>query len=42
MPCPHFGNLPAEYNRAVHGNYYPWRYYGKGYHHQRQLSQTTI
>jgi len=29
MPCPHFGNYPAEYNRAVHGPYYPWRWYGK-------------
>lgn len=22
--CPVFGNLPKEYNRAVHGPYYPW------------------
>ncbi|CAG2174372.1 unnamed protein product, partial [Oppiella nova] len=29
MPCPHFGNLPKDYNKAVHGNYYPFRYYGK-------------
>lgn len=22
--CPVFGNYPREYNRAVHGPYYPW------------------
>lgn len=26
--CPAFGNYPAEYNRAVHGPYYPWVNYG--------------
>lgn len=26
--CPVFGNYPKEYNRAVHGPYYPWVYYG--------------
>ena len=26
--CPVFGNYPKEYNRAVHGPYYPWRNYG--------------
>jgi F-type H+-transporting ATPase subunit f len=26
--CPLFGNYPKEYNRAVHGPYYPWVNYG--------------
>lgn len=26
--CPVFGNYPKEYNRAVHGPYYPWVNYG--------------
>lgn len=26
--CPVFGNYPKEYNRAVHGPYYPWKNYG--------------
>lgn len=26
--CPVFGNYPKEYNKAVHGPYYPWRNYG--------------
>lgn len=26
----YFGNLPAEYNRSVHGPYDPSRFYGKG------------
>lgn len=26
--CPVFGNYPKEYNRAVHGSYYPWVNYG--------------
>ncbi|CAG2104329.1 unnamed protein product [Medioppia subpectinata] len=25
----YFGNLPKDYNKAVHGPYYPFRYYGK-------------
>jgi len=29
MPCPHFGNYPAEYNRAIHGSYDPAVFYGK-------------
>jgi F-type H+-transporting ATPase subunit f len=29
MPCPHFGNYPVEYNRAIHGPYDPAKYYGK-------------
>lgn len=24
-----WGLYPKEYNRKVHGNYLPWRYYGK-------------
>lgn len=26
--CPVFGNYPKEYNRVVHGPYYPWVNYG--------------
>lgn len=26
--CPVFGNYPKEYNRAVHGPFYPWVNYG--------------
>lgn len=26
--CPIFGNYPREYNRKVHGPYYPWVNYG--------------
>ncbi|XP_054168038.1 putative ATP synthase subunit f, mitochondrial [Oppia nitens] len=29
MPCPHFGNLPKDYNKSIHGPFYPFRYYGK-------------
>lgn len=28
--CPVFGNYPKEYNRAVHGPFYPWVDYRSG------------
>ncbi|KAG9510124.1 putative ATP synthase subunit f, mitochondrial, partial [Fragariocoptes setiger] len=29
MPCSLFGNYPVEYNRKIHGPFYPWVNYGK-------------